>query len=176
MGESSHWVRLFVKNKSKWKLIVSRILATVGVLIVVAILAIFGFFVYEARQIDKMTERFRTELDNEPNAFRFVERNAGFFSFALRESTPPFKECLSVSPIRHKHGEFSIHIGEAYENGSLEHALTTLKAIRARQDCSDFSALYFRTPSGGGFRRVSVRMKIDDAGLLTSQPEFHIYD
>lgn len=164
-----------MKSPSRWKLYFSGFLAAVGVLIVIGILFIVGFFYFEAREIDQMAARFRTELEGDPDAFKFVERNRDFFFFKLNEASPPFKECLNVSPIFHKKGKYSVQTPEGFESSSLDRALDKLKKIRSHQNCPEFTALYFKGPTGG-FRRVSVRMKVDSNGILTAIPEFHIYD
>jgi hypothetical protein len=164
-----------MKPRSRWKLYLSGLIATIGVLIVIGILSGIAFFYIEAREIDKMAANFRLQLDRAPNGFDFVELNSGFFFFKLNEPVSPYRECISVSPVFRKPGKFQISIGEEYELGSIDRALKMLKKIRREQNCTELTALYFKAPTPG-FRRVSVRMTVDADGALTTKPEFKIYD
>lgn len=164
-----------MKSRSRWKLYWSGFLALIGVLIVASIIGVLGFFYFEARAIDEMAANFRLQLDREPNGFHFIEQNSGFFFFKLNEPVSPYRECIEVSPVFRKRGKFGIRINDKYETGSIDRALMKLKKIRLEQSCSELTALYFRTPTPG-FRRVSVRMKIEADGALAAEPEFKIYD
>lgn len=143
----------------------SGFLAAIGAVIVLGIISIFVFFYFEAREIGKMAESFRLQLERTPNGFDFVEQNTGFFFFKLNESVTPYRECMSVSPAFRK---FQISIGEDFQNGSIDRAVKLLNKIRKEQNCNQLTARYFITPNPG-FRRVSVRMKIDAEALVDGQ-------